>query len=272
MKLILADMDGTLLNDNKELPEDIFKQINQLDKMGIKFGIASGRQYQYLAKCFEPVKDKMIFIAQNGSHIRINNEILSLNPLPKDEVKKWVIECEKLPDSKPILSGAKAGYCYTEEERFIKCFDEYYECYINSEDYLDKMMKDDILSVSICDLKDVEKCTYEKYKKYQTDYQVKIAGDIWMDINQKDVNKGIAVKKIQDHFGISAEETMVFGDYMNDYEMMKYAAYSVAMENAYPKLKEVCRYMTCSNNERGVSKAIDACLQGILDDFLIKLK
>ena len=272
IKLILTDMDGTLLNDRKQIPDDIFDQIEELSKKGIYFGIASGRQYQYLAKCFEKVKDQVIFIAQNGSYIRIKDEIIYLCPLPKEEVKKWVKECEKLPDSKPILSGAESGYCFTTESRFIQCFDEYYARYINDENYLDLMMKDEILSVSICDLKDVEKVTYEKYKKYQSDYQVKIAGDIWMDINRKEVNKGTAVQKIQEYLGISCDETMVFGDYMNDYEMMEYAYYSVAMENAYPKLKEACRYMTCSNNERGVPKAIDACLNGNLDQFLIKLK
>ncbi len=272
VKLILADMDGTLLNDDKQLPDDIFDQIEKLSEKGIYFGIASGRQYQYLAKCFEKVKDKIVFIAQNGAYVRIKDEIIGLCPLPKEEVKKWVAECADLPDSKPILSGAEAGYCYTTEKRFIKSFDEYYECYINDENYLDLMMNDEILSVSICDLKDVEKYTFEKYKKYRPDYQVKIAGDIWMDINRKEVNKGTAVHQIQEYFGISYDETMVFGDYMNDYEMMEYANYSVAMENAYPKLKEACRYMTCSNNERGVSKAIDACLKGKLDQFLIKLK
>lgn len=272
VKLILTDMDGTLLDDHKQLPDDIFEQIEKLSKQGIYFGIASGRQYPYLERCFEKVKDKVIFIAQNGSYIRIKDEIIYLCPLPKEEVKKWVAECQDIPDTKPILSGAEAGYCFTSEDRFIKCFDEYYACYVNDENYLDLMMKDEILSISICDLKDVETNTYEKYKKYLPDYQVKIAGDIWMDINRKEVNKGTAVQKIQEYFGISYDETMVFGDYMNDYEMMDHAYFSVAMENAYPKLKEVCRYMTCSNNERGVSKVIDACLKGNLEQALIKLK
>lgn len=272
IKLILADMDGTLLNDEKQLPEELFDQIEQLYQKGIRFGVASGRQYLNLANRFDRIRDKLIFIAENGAYTRVKDEILNLAGLPKEDVKKWYRECADLQDAEAILCGAKSGYCCTDDPRFIREFGEYYDSCSNSAECLEKMMEDEILSFSVCDLKDVEGQSFERYKKYQDEYQVKISGSIWLDINRKDVNKGVAVKKIQERYNILPSETMVFGDYMNDYEMMRYADYSVAMENAYPQLKEACRYMTLSNNEKGVTRAIAALLNDELDEFLVRLK
>ena len=58
------------------------------------------------------------------------------------------------------------------------------------------------------------------------------AGDMWMDCMAKDVNKGKAVRTIQESLGIKTEETMAFGDQLNDIEMLNQAYYSFAVANA----------------------------------------
>jgi hydroxymethylpyrimidine pyrophosphatase-like HAD family hydrolase len=86
--------------------------------------------------------------------------------------------------------------------------------------------------------------------------QVTLSGENWVDLTENDVNKGTALSVLQKKFEILPSETMVFGDYLNDYDMMKYAEYSYAMANAHPDLKAVCKYETASNDENGVVKAI----------------
>ena len=61
---------------------------------------------------------------------------------------------------------------------------------------------------------------------------------------RKGVHKGIGVRKLQEYLGISKEETMIFGDFMNDYEMLQEAHFSVAMKNALPQIKAICREET----------------------------
>ena len=63
-------------------------------------------------------------------------------------------------------------------------------------------------------------------------------------------------KIIQENYNISFDETMAVGDYLNDFEMMQNCKYSYAMENAHPKLKEICNYRAKSNDEDGVVDAI----------------
>ena len=67
IKLVAADMDGTLLNSKKELSPNLFNTVNKLRDKGIKVAIASGRQYYNLLKIFEEIKDDLIVISDNGS-------------------------------------------------------------------------------------------------------------------------------------------------------------------------------------------------------------
>ena len=72
----------------------------------------------------------------------------------------------------------------------------------------------------------------------------------------KNVNKGNAVKRLMEKLGAGFDETMVFGDYLNDLEMMSCCRYSFAMQNAHPILKENAAFIAPSNDENGVVKEI----------------
>ena len=87
-----------------------------------------------------------------------------------------------------------------------------------------------------------------------------LSGEIWLDMMAKGVNKGIAINKIQEITKYKHEETMVFGDYLNDLEMMESAYHSYAMENAHDDLKKVARFIAKKNTENGVIEKIKEVL------------
>lgn len=88
-------------------------------------------------------------------------------------------------------------------------------------------------------------------------FKVVISGGKCLDISKKEINKGKAIKLLQKKLGILSEKTMVFGDYLNDLEMMQEAKYSFAMKNAQPEVKEVAHFITeYDNTEDGVIKTI----------------
>ncbi len=89
---------------------------------------------------------------------------------------------------------------------------------------------DDILKLAVCDFIGSEENSYTHYKKFEERYKVVISGKIWLDLMMPDANKGKAVEMIQKKLGISYDETMVFGDYLNDLEMMSTGKYSFAMK------------------------------------------
>ena len=91
--------------------------------------------------------------------------------------------------------------------------------------------------------------------------KITISGDMWMDCMKTGVNKGAAVKLLQDSLSIKPEETMTFGDQLNDIEMLKQAYYSFAVANARPEVKEAARFETDSNVQDGVLKILKFLVQ-----------
>jgi hypothetical protein len=82
----------------------------------------------------------------------------------------------------------------------------------------------------------------------------------WVDVVNLTADKGTAVRFLQEHLGITAEQTMVFGDYLNDLEMMGTATYSFAMANAHPRLRELASWTAPTNSANGVVRTIRTVL------------
>jgi len=131
----------------------------------------------------------------------------------------------------------------------------YYDEYEVVPDLL-KVENDRFLKIAICDLAGSEANSYTFFRHKQNELQVKISGAVWLDLSHKLANKGRALKVVQKKFGISFDETMVFGDYLNDLEMMHEASFSYAMENAHPDIKKAARFLAKSNEENGVTEVL----------------
>lgn len=258
IKLIASDMDGTLLNDKDEIHEEFYQVFQELKKQNIIFAAASGRQYYNLAKRFEKIKDDMMFIAENGTFVVYKGEELLLNALDKETAIELIKIGRDIKESYVVLCGKKSAYIESKDERLIKEVEKYYEEYKIVNDLT--KVEDDILKVTICDFIGSEENSYTYYNDYKEKLQVSVSGQIWLDITDKGVNKGLAINKLQELLNIKHEETMVFGDYLNDLEMMESAYHSYAMENAHEDLKKVARFITKSNDESGVVHAINSIL------------
>lgn len=254
IKLIATDMDGTLLDDNKKFSDEFFEIHEKLTEKGIHFLVASGRQYYNILEYFKDLKSNLIIMAENGSIVMENGEELFSRCLTKKDAIKLVKEGRAISSANVILCGKKSAYVESKNIDFLIEVEKYYKKYEIVRDLTE--IDDEILKVTVCDLTGAEKNTYPHYQKFERDYQVAVSGEIWVDIVDKKINKGIALKRLREKLGIHSSEVMVFGDYLNDYEMMKEGEYSFAMKNAHPKLKEVAKYEAKSNNESGVLESI----------------
>lgn len=254
IKLIASDMDGTLLNDKNEIHEDFYKVFEELKKQDIIFAAASGRQYYNLAKRFDTIKDDMMFIAENGTFVVYKGKELILNALDQDIANELIKIGRNINESYIVLCGKKSAYIESNDERLITEVEKYYEEYKIVDDLT--KVEDDILKVTICDFVGSEINSDTYFKSYKDKLQVSVSGQIWLDITDKGVNKGLAINKLQELLNIKHEETMVFGDYLNDLEMMGSAYHSYAMENAHDDLKKVARFTAKKNTENGVVEKI----------------
>ncbi len=254
IKLIMTDMDGTLLDEKGELPIELGEIVPQLRDKGILFAAASGRQYYKLLDTFDEYKDEMLFLAENGTYVVYKGQELFSNGMSKETVEGILKIARNIPDTHILVSGKKKGYCEAPTTKFIDELELYYARYEVVEDFLS--VDDDFLKIAIFDDKGAEHNSSHYFNAYRDQLQVSVSAKHWLDIMNRGANKGVAVKQIQEHFGFTGEETMVFGDYLNDLEMMSAAYYSYAMENAHPDVKKAARFMAKTNREHGVIQVI----------------
>lgn len=251
VKLIVTDMDGTLLNSNRELPADFFDILEQLHRRGIRFVIASGRPYPTLEMQFDAWKDRILIMAENGCCIVDNGELVHMQSLPIDRLAYLIGRCRQIPHAHAILSGFHQAYIFeTTPKEAREEIGLYYKKVRYIHDISD--IPEPICKLAVCDVTGAELHTCPYLSDLRPPYQATLAGYMWVDLSLHGANKGKGLAAIQQKYNISPDETMVFGDYLNDYEMMQQGYFSYAMANAHPDLKSVSRFETLSNDEGGV--------------------
>ena len=116
------------------------------------------------------------------------------------------------------------------------------------------------MKISIYKKEGIEAATRDIYDEFKDQAKMACAGDMWMDCMASGVNKGEAVKLLQESLGILPEETIAFGDQLNDMEMLKQAYYSFAIGNARPEVKAAARFQADTNVKDGVLKILKLLL------------
>lgn len=259
IKLIAADMDGTLLNDKKELPKEFEKLCKKLFEKNIKLSISSGRSFGALRVIFDflgNLADDFIYICDNGGNIILPYSEPIVTTIPDDAVADILKDCEKLEGVIPVLCCVNDIYYPAYAKKQFQS--EINNFYINFS-MVDNIfsVKDPVIKIAICDLKgSLENCYPVLNKKYGDFLNCVVSGKFWMDVMCKSVSKGNAVESIQKKYNITPEETMAFGDYFNDAPMLEKAYYSYVMDNACDEMKKYGRFIAPSNNENGVVKTI----------------
>ncbi len=259
IKLIAIDLDGSLLSDNKQLPADFWEVANELFKRGITVAIASGRPLQNIATVFDRIKNQLYFASDNGSFLVHGGEELLVSQLSLPSIQELIAISRPIPDAYPVLCGKHIAYVENTEDRFTQQALKYYQEFQVVTDL--SLVKDTILKISLCDLKGSETNSYPHYMSLENQYKVAVSGSIWLDITNLDGSKGNAIKEIQRRLQISPDETLVFGDFLNDIDMIQNAGYGYAMKNAHPEILKAAKYVTAlDNNHGGVTDTIKKLL------------
>lgn len=263
IRLIAADMDGTLLDDEKELHDHFWPLVDALFGQGILFCPASGRQYHTLYQRFGDVADELVYIADNGAYVVRGREELSSDALDPDAVRRIVLAVRELAASGAdvgcVVSGKRSAYIERTDPAFREEVDEYYFSLTVLDDVLDRP-DDGILKVAVFDFGSAEERTGPALAHFGDELQVVVSSAHWVDLQNQRTNKGAAIRHVQRALGITPAQTMVFGDFLNDLEMMDAADYSFAMANAHPLLLERARFTAPPNTENGVVRTISAVL------------
>ena len=271
-KMVIIDLDGTLLNDQKEISnEDAYIINRSYREKGTICVIATGRSYicaKYLADIVGEGLSQYI-IASTGSEIRdiknnlyLNKQCISNENTIKilEFVQKYNFRCNVDISSKVISNSRlvnqeildKIGQKYEIKENLLEYFttdsiDSISFNIIGDEENLLKLKKE---LTAIENIEITELCKATDMKKIGKEIVT------YIDIMSKGATKKNAIKILANYLNIKKEEIIVIGDGGNDIPMFEVAGLKVAMSNSLDIVKEKADYITGSNNESGVAKAI----------------
>lgn len=272
IKAIVMDVDGTLTNEKKEIPEKTKKVLKKAQANGIRLILASGRPTTGLMKFgkeLEMDKNNGLFVAFNGSKVINceNMEELFNEPMSVEEGKA-VLEHMKKFNVKPMID--KGEYMYVNNVFDNKIHDKTGN-EINIIEYESRggnyklCEKDDLAAFVDYKLNKIltagepdylEAHYKEMMEPFKNKLSCMFTASFYFEFTAKGIDKAKALDTVLKDLNISSDEIIAFGDGQNDLSIIKYAGIGVAMGNAVDELKENADEITLSNEEDGIAHTL----------------
>lgn len=261
IRIVAIDLDGTLFDRNKKISEENRKAIQEAKRSGCKIVIATGRPISGVLPVLEELNlttAEDYVISYNGAKVFNvgTKEIIFSSTIDGKAVKALYQESLSL--------GVNFHAFRKNEELITPSFNPYteVESTINhvpaqifditkigdTEEFLKAMMVDSEENIT--------KIIPQIPSVYTENFSMVRSSKIFLEFLNKNTHKGHALTALADYLHVRMEETMGIGDAGNDLPMLLAAGIGVAMENAFPEIKRHADFITSSNEERGVAKAI----------------
>ncbi len=263
LSLVLADVDGTLVTEDKVLTKRAQASVRALRDAGIRFAITSGRPPLGMAMLFDALQlDTPIAGFNGGLFVKRDLTILAQNTVPADVARQaidfirqhgldaWVYRGNDWLITKAVAPHvAREAWTVKFEPKVVATFD----------DKLDNVAK--IVGISD-DLDRVRRCEADAQAAFGQRATANRSQPYYLDVTSKDANKGAVVAYLSQHLGVPTEEIATIGDQPNDVLMFKRSGFSIAMGNASDQVKAEAAAATDSNNDEGFAKAMERFILG----------
>ena len=284
-KLIALDLDGTMLNSYGIVTENTKKVIKKTIEKGTDVIIASGRPIDSIKAIAKEIGSEKYFIAGNGALIYDiqKDEIIYEKYMTKEKVLEIIKICEENSISynvytdKTILAKAlKYNVLYYHKENLKKEESKKTNISIvdNMYEYVKNMQEEKFLKITICDenrsvfssiirklreikgidVLDVSHMSRKTIKQGSEDIPIEY---YYTEISLENVDKWDAILYLIEKLNLDKTEVMSIGDNINDKKMIENAGLGIAMQGSTPIVTEVANYITDTNNNDGVAKALE---------------
>lgn len=263
IKLIAIDIDGTLLNSQKILTEEVRAALDQAKAQGVRIVLSTGRPLpgvKGLLKELDLFEDNDFVITYNGSLVQKTKteEIISSYQLTHDDYLDIDYLARKL--------GVRL---YSETDDTIYTSNRDISKYVIFETALENMplkyrTQEEITSdlniikmIMIDEPELLDEIIPKIPQSFWDKYTIVKSLPSFLEFMHKEVHKGIALNRLADHLGFDRSEIMAIGDNENDLTMIEYAGLGVAVANVTKNVKNAADHITLSNDEHGVAEAIN---------------
>jgi Cof subfamily protein (haloacid dehalogenase superfamily) len=263
ISLVLADVDGTLVTEEKILTERTRNAVAALRTAGIRFAITSGRPPLGMAMLFDPLElDTPIAGFNGGLFVERDLTILEQKTVPADVAGQAIDLIRHRGLDAWIYSGnewliTKADAPHVAREAWTVKFEP--KVVPDFDGRLGQVAK--IVGVSD-DLDQVKRCETEAQAVFGQRATANRSQPYYLDITNKDANKGAVVEYLSLHLGVPAEKIATIGDQPNDVLMFERSGFSIAMGNASDEVKTRAAAITDSYNDEGFAKAMERFILG----------
>lgn len=267
IKMIGLDMDGTLLTTEKKLTAYTKAVLEKALEQGIEVVLSTGRAITGIPKELLEMPGMKYAVTINGARIMDlrENKVIYENTLSMETALKLL---DIIGEYDAIQEAFIDSVCYSSKDKLAHANDYFLhpsiaEYVLNSRTPVEDVRATVIEKNSSVDKvngqfrnSEDKKSSYELLTTVPGVVVVSSLGNNW-EINAEGTDKGSAMLKLGELLGIQREEIMACGDGMNDIAMLEAVGLGVAMANADPEVREAADYITASNDEDGVAKAIE---------------
>ena len=251
------DLDGTLLDSHHNVSPENCDALQKLTANGVMVVLVSGRMHRSMKPISDQIGLENPIISYNGGMVKhtVSGQVLHHTPVPAEYAKAVVKDC--------IEQGLHLNYCL-DDELFVSKKNNWSELYEE---------RTGVPATAVGDLRELDGKTptklliihpAEELQQYLTRFKTEYAKKLYVTQTQPEyiefmhpaVSKGMALTALTKQFDIPLASVVAFGDSYNDESLLRTAGYGIAMENAVSPIKSCADYITSTNDENGVAKAI----------------
>ena len=263
IKAIISDIDGTLLNKKLEYTPRLLAAVQAAQAQGTIFTLATGRMYVSAKQAVQGLPIQVPIICYNGAYIR-----------EFDGDKMLGQQCLDIIATDKILAACKQNkwhvQYYINDHLYCAVDNELIRKYAKLTGVSHTVLGDDFYTAQdqiskILLIEENQDIFAIRRELEQTGAQVDFTSSkpSFLEIVPQGVSKGAAIKQLGAYLGIDIKDIMAVGDSFNDLEMLQTVGHGVAMGNAEPEVQAAARYITASNEEDGLAKAIEKYVLGL---------
>lgn len=255
IKLLVTDVDGTLLDNKSELPDFNKKALVECLDRKIEVILATGKSFASIFWLVELLGLKMPQITLNGSVIVTKDSQISSFVRINPEYYHEIIADIRNQGCSPLVALADGSILYDKEHPTFEAYRKINEKLLQVKDIDDEKYCRSCVDISVT-IKETDPLDSYLRNKYKGKLQFVRSGEYFFDILNPDATKGNALRQIAEKFGFRKEEIAVLGDSYNDLSMFDQSGLRIAVKNSYEKVLQSADFVTDENYNCGLGRAI----------------
>ena len=261
IKLVAVDIDGTLVNNKREITPQVFEAVQDAKEAGVKVVIATGRPIAGVAQLLDDLK-----LRETGNYVVTFNGALVQDTETGEDLLKDTLTYDDYLDIEHL--SRKLGvhmHAITKEgiftaNRDIGKYTVHESQLVNMPIFYrtpDEMKGKEIVKTMFIDEPEfLDQVIAQIPEEFHQRFTLVKSAPFYLEILQKTANKGTAITHLAEKLGYTKDQTMAIGDQENDRAMLEVVGHPVVMENGTDELKKIAKYITKSNEESGVAHAL----------------